>query len=249
MPRSARDVWLWMTLCAGHGCLLRVWTLFPDLEMCYGNPFQMRPAMARVEKESLLRSMVLHVLQPRSSRYRPVFCSRMAPIGWSDACIPTSAGLALCCSAWTHGHHCPFPLASNLVQRGGWCHQFRALFWKRFLTARRDRLATLFQVIVPVVLVALALWSSYATRDALQQPPLELVPAAALGRKPIAVGISSAAASNESLQVAELMKSFVGVELRDTGARNILRHPYAEPLNGTLDQELLDHWCDVLDGP
>lgn len=48
--------------------------------------------------------------------------------------------------------------------------QWRALFVKRVVSAKRDKLAVVIQLLVPIALVLVALWARHAT-DAFPQEP------------------------------------------------------------------------------
>ena len=52
--------------------------------------------------------------------------------------------------------------------------QWRALFVKRVLSARRDRLAVVIQLLVPIALVLVALWARHATDAFPQEPALTI---------------------------------------------------------------------------
>ena len=52
--------------------------------------------------------------------------------------------------------------------------QWRALFVKRVLSARRDRLAIVIQLLVPIALVLVALWARHATDAFPQEPALTI---------------------------------------------------------------------------
>ncbi|GIL83990.1 hypothetical protein Vretifemale_12715 [Volvox reticuliferus] len=75
--------------------------------------------------------------------------------------------------------------------------QLRALLTKRALCARRDRLAVLTQLAVPLALVYLALWISSLKVREHSQPPLELSRRTALFNRPL-VWSASLAARNAS---------------------------------------------------
>ena len=51
-----------------------------------------------------------------------------------------------------------------------YAQQWRALFVKRVVSARRDKLAVVIQLLVPIALVLVALWARHAT-DAFPQEP------------------------------------------------------------------------------
>lgn len=52
--------------------------------------------------------------------------------------------------------------------------QWHALFVKRVLSARRDRLAVVIQLLVPIALVLVALWARHATDAFPQEPALTI---------------------------------------------------------------------------
>ena len=52
--------------------------------------------------------------------------------------------------------------------------QWRGLWTKRALSARRDQLAVVTQLLVPVALMLLALWTRKATSGYVQEPALAL---------------------------------------------------------------------------
>lgn len=52
--------------------------------------------------------------------------------------------------------------------------QLYALFVKRVLSARRDRLAVVIQLLVPIALVLVALWARHATDAFPQEPALSI---------------------------------------------------------------------------
>lgn len=130
-----------------------------------------------------------------------------------------------------------FPLAPR---REAWS-QFKSVLEKRAAILQRDRRGTLLQVGVPILVVFLALWSGYSTLDSLQQPALALDARTALGAAPIAVAL--APGLNESADAEALLDRVPDVALRRSGASSVLVHPYIEPANGTLDEDLLEHWC------
>ncbi|GLC42811.1 hypothetical protein PLESTM_001382200 [Pleodorina starrii] len=90
----------------------------------------------------------------------------------------------------------PPPPPAHPAPLRGWRlygQQLRALFAKRALCARRDRLAVLTQLAVPLALVYLALWiSSLQVREP-SEPPLELSRRTALLGRPLAWSASPTA--------------------------------------------------------
>ncbi len=63
-----------------------------------------------------------------------------------------------------------------------------------------------------------------------------------LAGKRAVLGASAALRQNGSAALAAFVASFPKRDLVDSGATSILRIPYFQPLNGTLDQVLLDSW-------
>ena len=53
-----------------------------------------------------------------------------------------------------------------------YCRQFWALFVKRAISAQRDRLAVVMQLLVPILLVLLALRAGQASSSLVQEPSL-----------------------------------------------------------------------------
>lgn len=124
-----------------------------------------------------------------------------------------------------------------------WRSQFHGLFTKRALCARRDRIAALVQVVVPVLLVLLALWAGRAGAAAPQQPPLALDRSVALAGRAALLGASPGARdAGRGAALCTLRDAYPGEVLRDSGTTKVLRVPYLEPLGGTLDGYLLDGW-------
>ncbi|GAB4821282.1 hypothetical protein N2152v2_008328 [Parachlorella kessleri] len=128
----------------------------------------------------------------------------------------------------------------HLTGWGLWLQQFRALFIKRLLCARRDRLAAL--VAVPILLVLVALWVRQLSARYPQQPPLALDRGTVLGGKHAALGASAALRANGSAALAGFVGAFPQQDLVDSGATGILRIPYFQPLKDTLDDYLLKAW-------
>lgn len=60
--------------------------------------------------------------------------------------------------------------------------QLYGLFLKRALSARRDKMALVTQLLVPVALVLIAMWSGRSSAIVRQEPPLALSRFAALSR-------------------------------------------------------------------
>ncbi|KDD76814.1 hypothetical protein H632_c97p3, partial [Helicosporidium sp. ATCC 50920] len=135
----------------------------------------------------------------------------------------------------------PPELFPRAPRREAWS-QFKSVLEKRAAILQRDRRGTLLQVGVPTLVVFLALWSGYSTLDSLQQPALALDVRTALGAAPIAVAL--APGLNESADAEALLERVPDVALRRSGASSVLVHPYIEPANGTLDEDLLEHWFE-----
>ncbi|KAK9842270.1 hypothetical protein WJX81_003820 [Elliptochloris bilobata] len=117
--------------------------------------------------------------------------------------------------------------------------QWRALWVKRALSARRDQLALLTQLAVPVGLVLLALWTRKATSAYPQEPALALSREACLQGRPAALGASAAARANAT-GLAALTAGYPHGALADTGTQALWA--FGAPVAGTLDGWLLDHW-------
>jgi hypothetical protein len=135
------------------------------------------------------------------------------------------------------------PRREYLSGRALWRRQFSALFRKRALCALRDRPTSLAQVLAPVALVLLALWAGGATSRLPQQPPLHLDRHSAMAGRAAALGASPSARDAAGAFV-DFTAGYPAPELRDTGAQAVLRLPYLQPLNGTLDGALLASWFD-----
>ena len=124
-----------------------------------------------------------------------------------------------------------------------WRRQFSALFRKRALCALRDLPTSAAQVLAPLALVLLALWAGGATARLPQQPPLHLDRHSAMAGRAAALG-ADPSVRGDAGAFAAFSEGYPARELRDTGAQAVLRLPYLQPLNGTLDGALLAGWFD-----
>ena len=99
------------------------------------------------------------------------------PLGPSELPSPCF----LCVQAAPH-EACPAPAApqggapAEAPLRGPalYLQQLQALFMKRLLTARRDRMAVVTQLLVPIALVLAALWAGRASSGFPQEPALAI---------------------------------------------------------------------------
>lgn len=138
-----------------------------------------------------------------------------------------------------------------------WSHHFTALITKRALSARRDKSAALVQIVVPVLLVLLAVWASNADAALPRQPALVLERESVLGGHPAAFGASPDVredanetlvafkqAYNRCLNDNEHQYAIQGCKamLWDTNATSVIRVPYFQPMQGSLDEALLHDW-------
>jgi hypothetical protein len=69
-----------------------------------------------------------------------------------------------------------WPTAARAMLQGVrlYAQQWRGLFAKRALSARRDRLAVVVQLLVPIALVLVALWVRRSSVSFAQEPPLAI---------------------------------------------------------------------------
>lgn len=136
------------------------------------------------------------------------------------------------------------------AQRGGtlYLQQLRALFIKRALCARRDKLAVVTQLLIPLLLVYLALWVSDLTVRSPDEPALAVGRDNCLmGHRTLLGATPDVRAGNGSSSNGSSMDRFLDVysrkRLHDTG----LSYLYAGystdvPLNRTMEGYLLDNW-------
>jgi len=152
-----------------------------------------------------------------------------------------------------------------------WSHHLTALITKRALSARRDRGAALVQIVVPILLVLLAVWASNADAALPRQPALVLEREGVLGGHAAAFGAShDVRGANETLlafeqaynrclnghddksdemyadnneqQLRQQPTKECKAMLRDTNATSVIRVPYFQPMQGSLDEALLHDW-------
>lgn len=125
-----------------------------------------------------------------------------------------------------------------------WATQVHALFQKRALCAYREPGVSLIQFLVPVAIVLLSLWAAGAGAG------LPYEPALVLDRKTVLSGHPAAFAASPLLRdQADLLNTFEDRYSRDaffdTNATSIIRVPYFQPLQGSLDAALLENWWNV----
>lgn len=137
-----------------------------------------------------------------------------------------------------------------------WGQQFRALVTKRALSARRDRLAVLTQLLVPLALVFISLWLSQLSISMTSEPPLPLSRSDCLFDG--ILGLSAApelrnggnsrrgdGRGGDGGGLGQLLARFVQLHpanrVVDTGATGLWAGAGSE-LAGTLDGYLLDSW-------
>ncbi|BDA45751.1 probable ATP-binding cassette sub-family A member 3 [Coccomyxa sp. Obi] len=120
--------------------------------------------------------------------------------------------------------------------------QWHALFAKRVLSARRDPLAVVIQLLVPIALVLVALWARHATDAFPQEPALTISRQDCLRDQPALFGANPYSRSNASAALGAFMEAYPAEKLLDTGEERLWNGPFFAPAAGTLDGWLLDHW-------
>jgi len=96
--------------------------------------------------------------------------STIAPLGVQDHTVDIPSG-----NGPSRGPGQPPSQQQDLRKSEGielYCRQFWALFVKRAISAKRDRLAVVMQLLVPILLVLLALRAGKASSSLVQEPSL-----------------------------------------------------------------------------
>ncbi|KAK9828547.1 hypothetical protein WJX72_000707 [[Myrmecia] bisecta] len=122
-----------------------------------------------------------------------------------------------------------------------YAQQFRALFVKRVLSAKRDRLALVTQLAVPILMVLVALWSGKASSSFPQEPALAISRQRCLTDESAAFGATPGVYANVS-SASAFQTAFPAQRIVDTHQTKLWSGPFFAPPNGTMDGYLLDHW-------
>eukprot|EP00878_Enallax_costatus_P019215 GHUV01020268.1.p1 GENE.GHUV01020268.1~~GHUV01020268.1.p1 ORF type:complete len:1409 (+),score=442.81 GHUV01020268.1:441-4229(+) len=125
---------------------------------------------------------------------------------------------------------------------GGWLYwqQFQALFVKRMLCARRDRLAVITQLLVPMLLVLIAMAVSSLQTSHTQQPPLEMNRQRCLLGAPAL--LAAAPAVRQQVEFRGFMDGFPRSDIKDTQYTQLYHGSSGPPLNLTLEGQLLSQF-------
>ncbi|WIA08739.1 hypothetical protein OEZ85_008162 [Tetradesmus obliquus] len=118
--------------------------------------------------------------------------------------------------------------------------QFRALFVKRMLSARRDRLAVITQLLVPLLLVLLAMAVSSLQTTTPQQPPLPFTRKHCLMGSPAL--LAAAPSVRQQVEFRGFMDGYPRSQIVDTQYTQLYRGSSGPPLNLTLEGQLLAQW-------
>lgn len=121
-----------------------------------------------------------------------------------------------------------------------WFHQLKALVFKRMLCARRDRLAVLTQLLVPLLLVYIALWVSNLAVRSPEEVSLSVSRHICLRGQPVSL------AATESVRNQTEYKGFINAypvfETQETNQTALFRGALGPPVNDTLEGYLLRNW-------
>jgi len=119
--------------------------------------------------------------------------------------------------------------------------QLRSLFLKRAICARRDFGASMVQLLVPLLLVAVALYARTSTVRIDQLPPAAMTRKHAAFGLPAGLAIAPEAAANAA-SVAAFEAAYYRSRLLDSGTSAIQSWFTPRPVNETLDGWLINNW-------
>lgn len=119
--------------------------------------------------------------------------------------------------------------------------QFWALFVKRAISAKRDRLAVVLQLLVPILLVLLALRAGNASSAMVQEPSLDISRHVCLMDKSAAFAASAGARANAT-GLDSFLSAFPKEHLTDTHEERMFGFAWGFLPNATLESYLLQNW-------
>ncbi|WIA18353.1 hypothetical protein OEZ85_009818 [Tetradesmus obliquus] len=124
--------------------------------------------------------------------------------------------------------------------------QSKSLWRKRLLCARRDRLATLLQLLLPVLLVFMGLAACRIEMWGRQQPPLLMSRQRCMQGRPTLLAASSAVMEQQAQRLQQFMDAYPRSDITWMQQHHLYQPSAADSSpKHTLEQQLLQQWDDV----
>lgn len=119
--------------------------------------------------------------------------------------------------------------------------QLYALFIKRALCARRDRLAVITQLLVPFLLVYIALWFSHLQISAADEQPLVMTRNVCMRGRPAVLAASASVRGHQAQGLGDFLDAYPRSLIQDS-LKSELYSSMQSNLSSTLEGYLLSRW-------